>query len=872
MKRRFLSTAALALTLAVILTTSTNGGTTADAAVDAAKKDIDVDLKAGGETIDRKGEESFEFQAEVNRLMDIIIHSLYSNRDIFLRELISNASDAIDKIRFLSLTNQKVLGEGDMSNLDIRIRANKEKKTLEIVDKGIGMTRDDLIKNLGTIAKSGTGSFLEKVGANKDAAQDSSLIGQFGVGFYSAYLVADRVTVTSKHNDDKQYVWESGADQTFTIYEDVDGEDLGRGTKLTLYLKDDASEYLSEYKLQELIKKYSQFISFPIYLRTSKEIEVPADEAEDEKSSDEETKEKEAKGSEDSDAKDSEATASTSGDEKESPEKDSDKESKEKAKSSADEDDIEVKDVSDESDESESPTSSPTPIKKTVFEWSLMNENKPIWTRDAAEITEDEYNAFYSGIAKMPGKPMAKTHFKAEGEVDFRSILYIPDKPPVGLYSGNTDVEKDAIKLFIRRVLVTDKFEFGLLPRYLGFLVGIVDSDDLPINVSREMLQKSKTLDVIKRKLIRKALEMIRSLMKTESSEEDEKEGDDKDDKDAEKVKPLHPYLKFWKDYGKSIKLGIVEDQANRQRLAKLLRFRTSKSNMDDHNDWSSLDDYMERMKEDQDNIYYHSGESVDAIKKSPFLEKLLKKGYEVIYLTEPIDEHMVTQLPDYEGSQFMSVAKDNFRFGDKDEKEEKEKATSLKKQYKPLTRFLKKKLGDKVSKVKLSTRLSDTPCVLSSEQWGYSARMEIIMKAQAFADPESFQYMAPKSKIMEINPGHPLIKKMLDLVKTVDKDDEESIEQRKATDLGHLVYDTALISSGYLMTDNTNYALRMNRWLAESVGVDPDARVEEVVPEAEEEETKDSGKPQEETEKSSDSGSADMEAPAAEEEGHDEL
>jgi heat shock protein 90kDa beta len=809
----------------------------------AADLESTVNMEAAPETA-----EKFTFQAEVNRLMDIIINSLYSNRDIFLRELISNASDALDKVRFLSLVKAARSDGGSPSssteaddqdaNLEIKISADKDAGILQISDTGVGMSRDELIKNLGTIAKSGTSSFLDKIGtAAKDAALKSdkngasNLIGQFGVGFYSAYLVADKVRVESRIQGGNVNVWESGAEENFVVY---DGKNDGfpeHGTRITLSLKEDAKEYVDQEKLKELIQKFSQFINFPIYLRTQEEIQVPIpDDGEKEKSDPE------------------------AGD------------SKSKDEVVTDDDEISVED--DDEDSPKDPDAEdgkPTTRTETRLSWARMNENKPIWMRDTSELSSEDYEKFYDGIAKMPGKPLAHTHFKGEGEVEFRSILYIPDKPPVGLYSGSSEAEKDAIRLYVRRVLVTDKFEAGLLPRYLGFLLGIVDSDDLPINISREMLQKSKTLDIIKRKLIRKALEMIKSLVKEEegevAKEDGKKDGGGKggtttenekaaasdkdvgdpettddtasDDAGAEKPKGTRPYLKFWKEYGRMLKLGVIEDSSNRARLAKLLRFRTSKSNLDDPHDWSSLDQYLDRMKSDQDHIYHHSGESEKDIESSPFLEKLLKKGYEVIYLTEPIDEHMITQLPDYEGSKFMSASKDNFKFGEKDQKEEKSKTDALRKTYKPLTKFLKEHLAEKVSKVKLSTRLSDTPCVLSNEQWGYSARMEIMMKAQAFADPNSFDHMMPKTKIMELNPHHPIIRKMLQMVseaKDTEKDQAKEIEER-VMELGHLVYDTALVSSGYLMQEHGKFAERMYRLLANSVDVDPNAKVEEVLP-----------------------------------------
>lgn len=794
------------------------GGAAAAAAAEAAAGDAAAAAPAAGEGA---GGETFSFQAEVSRVMDIIIHSLYSNRNIFLRELISNASDALDKIRFLALSDGAQLGSGGAAALEIQIRADPSARTLTLRDRGVGMTRGELIANLGTIAKSGTRAFIDKLSSAK--GDSSNLIGQFGVGFYSAYLVADRVTVRTKHNGEAaQWLWESGADQTFTIREDTEGAPLDRGTELTLHLKDDAGEFLEAPKLKELIQKYSQFINFPIYLEVAEEIDVPV---EAESPADEHSEGEGEKSAEDKESDDAGADAA-------------------KKEEAADE--MKVEDGDEDAKPSDAKEEPPKTKKETVYKWELVNEHKPIWTRDSNEVTPAEYDSFFNTIAKLPGKPMAKTHFKAEGDVDFRSILYIPDRPPVNLYN-NAESEKDAIKMYVRRVLVTDKFEFGLLPRYLGFLIGIVDSDDLPINVSREMLQQSKTLSVIKRKLIRKALDMIRGLSEkkakadakpageevdmdaaNESADTDaDADGADKkaeaspaDDEEADKKSD--PYVAFWKAYGKSIKLGVVEDTANRERLAKLLRFQTSKTNASDEADWASLDDYVERMKEDQEYIYYVSGESVEAIQRSPFLERLLEKDYEVLFLYEPIDEHMIMSLPDYQGSKVMSVEKDNFKFGDKDQKDAKERLDGIKAQFRPLTKFLKTSLGDKVSKVRLSSRLSSTPCVLSTEQWGYSARMEIIMKAQAFSDPDSYKYMMPKAKVMEIHPGHPLIRKLRDLV-------VEDDQSKQAAELAHLVYDTALVSSGFLMQDNTEFADRMYKMLRQVSGVDESAAVEEI-------------------------------------------
>eukprot|EP00168_Porphyra_purpurea_P005746 TRINITY_DN1684_c0_g1_i3.p1 TRINITY_DN1684_c0_g1~~TRINITY_DN1684_c0_g1_i3.p1 ORF type:complete len:536 (-),score=283.46 TRINITY_DN1684_c0_g1_i3:1211-2818(-) len=499
--------------LAAVLMSSLSLLASADTTVDAAAAgagpgEVKLDAPstggaaAGGEPAAAAGE-TFSFQAEVSRVMEIIIHSLYSNRDIFVRELISNASDALDKIRFLALSDGSQLGSGDAAALEIRVRADKAARTLTLRDRGVGMTRAELIANLGTIAKSGTRAFIDKLSSAK--GDSSNLIGQFGVGFYSAYLVADRVTVRTKHNDEPAlYVWESGADQTFTIREETTGTPPERGTELTLHLKEDAGEYLETAKLKELIQKYSQFINFPIYLEVAEEVEVPIE----------------------SPAEDEEAT-------KEGDEAAVD-EAAEKAKEETDEMKVEDGEDAKADDAKDAEKETPKTKKETVFKWELVNEHKPIWTRDSAEVTDAEYDSFFNTIAKLPGKPLAKTHFKAEGDVDFRSILYVPDKPPVNLYN-NAEAEKDAIKMYVRRVLVTDKFEFGLLPRYLGFLIGIVDSDDLPINVSREMLQQSKTLSVIKRKLVRKALDMIRGL--SEKKANDAEQSDEGEEVDMDKPK-----------------------------------------------------------------------------------------------------------------------------------------------------------------------------------------------------------------------------------------------------------------------------------------------------------------------------------------------
>merc|ERR1711934_123875 len=431
--------------------------------------------------------EKFEFRAEVTRLMDIIINLLYSHKEIFLREIISNASDALDKIRFLSVTDKDALGDGDAAKLEMKISPDKTKDTLTLTDKGIGMTKQDLINNLGTIAKSGTSSFLEKLKEGGDV----NLIGQFGVGFYSVYLVADKVTVRTKHNDDKQYIWESTADSSFTIKEDPAGNTLGRGSEITLHLKDDCKEFTEPDKIKDLVKKYSEFISFPIYLRETKTVEKEVPVEEEEK--------KEAKEGE---------------------------EPKEEKK----EDELEVKD----GDETAKPKTKK--VNEEVVEWTQVNSETAIWTRSPRDVEEDEYNRFYSTISKDTDKPLTKMHFSAEGEIEFKSILFVPKKAPFDLLEGKA--KSSNIKLYVRRVFITDEFE-DLMPRWLSFVKGVVDSEDLPLNVSREMLQTSKVLKVIKKKLVTKALEMIRKMAekkrKGAADDDEEKEGeDDEEEKESD--------------------------------------------------------------------------------------------------------------------------------------------------------------------------------------------------------------------------------------------------------------------------------------------------------------------------------------------------
>ncbi|KAL3155343.1 hypothetical protein ABBQ38_010904 [Trebouxia sp. C0009 RCD-2024] len=718
--------------------------------------DIGIADKAPIEHAFRGNSEKFEFQAEVNRLMDILINSLYSNKDVFLRELISNSADALDKIRFLSLTDKSQLGSGSTADLDIRISIDKDKRTLTIRDKGVGMTKADLKNNLGTIAKSGTSAFLEQM----QKGGDVNLIGQFGVGFYSVYLVADYVEVTSKHNDDKQYVWESDAGGKFAISEDTAGEPLGRGTQIKIFLKEETQEYLEEAKLKELVARYSEFINFPIYLYASKEVDVPADEAADESEPSEEDE-------------------------------------------AADDDDEGVAD--DEEDEEEE-DAQPKTKKETRWGWELLNDNKAIWLRSAGDVEEEEYVKFYQALSKATDTPLAHSHFKAEGDVEFKSILFLPGAAPMD-FMNNYYQNKPSLKLYVRRVFISDDFE-DLVPKYLSFVQGIVDSDTLPLQVSRESLQQHAALKTIKKKLVRKTLDMIRKLADAETSFEAE----DADKSDAEAAEEAKKYSTFWKEFGKAIKLGIIEDVQNRQRLAKLLRFETSRSD----NKQIGLDTYIARMKEGQKSVYYLAGESKEEVENSPFSEQLLEKGYEIIYFTDPVDEYVMQNLLEYNDLKFQSASTGDLTLGDKDAKKENKK---LKEQFRGVVGWWKGALADPdVENVKISTRLSNTPCVVVTSKYGWSANMERIMRAQALGDAERQAYMKGK-RILEVNPRHPLIQQ----VKEKFEADPDSAANGA---LAKILYETALLESGFQVKSPKAFNQRIYSLIKDAMNIKGDLTV----------------------------------------------
>ena len=645
--------------------------------------------------------ETYAFSADINQLLSLIINTIYSNKEVFLRELISNSSDALNKIRYQSLTEPTCLDTNP--NLEINILFDHDKKVLTIMDSGIGMTKDELINNLGTIASSGTKKFIENL-----TSKDISLIGQFGVGFYAAYLVADRVSVVSKNNSDEQYIWESEGNGTFTIAKDESSEKLLRGTKIMLHMKDDMQDYLEESRIRDLVKKHSNFIDFPINIQAQKTREYEV-----------ETEEKDENG----DLK-----------------KDENGEIKKETKS------------------------------ESYTEMEQLNKTKPLWTRNPKEITEEEYSEFYKSLTGDYDTYLDHLHFSVEGQVDFKALLFIPKRAPYDLFDGQTK-RKSELKLYVKKVFITDDFE-DLIPEYLKFVKGVIETDDVPLNISREMLQQNKIMKIIGKNIVKKVLEMFSSV-----SDDSEK------------------FRIFYEQYSKHIKLGVHEDTTNRNKLASLLRYETSRSN----GDLISLDEYIENMKEGQTNIYYMTSDSVKSIQNSPFLDYFKSKEYEVLYLVDPLDEYITQQLRDYKEKKLLCITKENVDLNANDaEKEEHEKNNT---EFKGVCDYIKSVLNDEVEKVVVSNRLEKYPFLLSTSEFGWTANMQRIAKAQTFGKQDMMQFMMGK-KILEISPKHEIVQKM--------KSRLELNSESDMKDLVRLLYDLALQSSGFNIENSTDFISRV--------------------------------------------------------------
>lgn len=689
--------------------------------------------------------EEHDYQADISKVMGILVDSLYHNKDIFMRELISNANDALDKIRFQAIRDPSVLQEGPKA-LEILIDINEQDKTLSITDTGIGMTKDELIENLGKIAKSGTSEFQKMLQSG-----DTNLIGQFGVGFYSAFLVADKITVVSKSNNStKQYIWTGEASSRFTVVEDPRGVTLGRGTSIILHLKDNAYGYVDRDRIMSIVRHYSMFVDFPVKIWHFKDEYV--DESELETATDDDMK----KIFEDDNDKVIEETS-------ESEDEDEKKPSSKKGKQDT----------------------SAKLTKRTVWEWVQVNDRKPIWLRDPNEVAESDYNEFFTIFFKEPKSPLLHTHFTAEGRVLFNALFFVPSvpPPPERLFEQTTH----NTRLYVKRVLVSDEWNDELLPVYLHFMKGVIDSNDLTLNVDRDRLIKLNALKMIKRRVTSKLLSVFRNMFLNDPT----------------------TYADFYSKYGGNIKYGVVEDVANKRLLSKLLMFYTSYS----PKRLTTLDDYVARMKKGQEKIYWLGASSVEEAQSSPYMEDLLDQGYEVIFAVEPIDVHCFERMDEFDGISLSNPEK-------RDEANIDEKIQDVsgfnitQRAFNRYVRWFKRIIGERMENMVLSTRLKTTPAICTSTAYGYTASHERLLRAQTVHDSKLDENLVMNHKVFEVNFDHPTVKDLFERIKKNPKD-------KSAQEDALLLYDTALLAGGFTISDSLNFTKRVFRMIGRNYGIE---------------------------------------------------
>lgn len=737
-------------------------------------------MNSASESSNQTTNETFQFKAEISQLLSIIINNFYSEKDIFLRELISNASDAIDKVRYQHLQNPESNILGDNNDFKITIVPDIENKALIIQDTGVGMTRDDLINNLGTIAHSGTKQFMD----NLTQGGDMSLIGKFGVGFYSAFLVADHVDVYSRHySSPDTHVWSSNAEGSFSVNK-VEDTDMTRGTRLVLHLRDDQLRFLEELQLREIVGRHSQFVSYPIYLQVIKTKEAEIDEEQNEEYTVDD---------EEIDLDNQEQSTENNEEQSTNEEQQTSPVTEQEGGESNDvildgEEEMERFNLEEKADEPETEPE-PEPELETYTEFEVLNKSVPIWMKSKNEVSEEDYNEFYKTISGDWDEPLTHIHFQVEGNIEMKGLFYIPKKAPFDLFQSRQQMNN--IKLYVRRVFITDECQ-KFVPDYLSFVKGVVDSNDLPLNVSREMLQYKTVFEGIKKSITRKVIDMLVDL-----ADDEEK------------------YNTFYREFSKNIKLGVHEDADKRQKLARLLRYTSTKSS----GGLTSLDKYIENMKEGQHDIYYITGENMESVATSTHLDIFRNKDVEVLFMTEAIDEYCVSQLSSYKEHNLVNVTRQNIELPESEE--EKKQFEEKKVNYKELCEAIQKVLSGNVSSVTVSNRLVQEPCCVSVGQHGWTANMEKIMKAQAMSDNSMLSFMQSQ-RCFEINPEHPIIKSLYETVSN--SNNEMSIG---TTNLVNLLYETALYDAGFSVKSPRNYAHRVYSMVELGLGIPPQSHQE---------------------------------------------